>query len=204
MALAKPATKPEWTVNNPNFGTVTIEPTAQKKQDGWLADERPPREFMNWLFFNINEWIDYLESISDENAALGSIYDFTVGANPGDDYPDLATALADAAVTAGASILVRSNELLSTTIQVTKNNLHIQFKNGVTFSDNGANDGIQISANDVTLKNARFAGFSSNGILIDNAIDNTRIIENRFANSVANDINDQGNNSLLANNLIEV
>ncbi len=51
MAI-KPTSKSDWTLGNPDFATVTVEPTAQKKEDGWFPDERPPREFMNY-FFNI-------------------------------------------------------------------------------------------------------------------------------------------------------
>jgi len=55
--MAKPVSKPDWTVGNPDFGTVTVEPSAAKKETGWLVDERIPREFLNWLFFNITDWI---------------------------------------------------------------------------------------------------------------------------------------------------
>lgn len=61
----KPSSKPEWTVGNPNFGTVTIEPTGGKKITGWTPGEAPPIQYMNWLFYNTDQWIDYFEGITD-------------------------------------------------------------------------------------------------------------------------------------------
>lgn len=65
--LPKPATKMDWTVGNPNFGTVTIEPTSGKKITGWTPGERPPSQYMNWLFYNTDQWVDYFESITDDH-----------------------------------------------------------------------------------------------------------------------------------------
>lgn len=65
MPLAKPTSKPDWTESNPSFATVTIEPTAGKKITGWTADERPPYQTVNWLFYIVDQWIKYLESITD-------------------------------------------------------------------------------------------------------------------------------------------
>ena len=85
--MAKPTSKPDWTVGNPSFGTVTVEPSAGKKQNGWDVGERPPRQFMNWLFFNIDEWIDYLETTTDALISLQGIYDAVVGV--GGDFATL-------------------------------------------------------------------------------------------------------------------
>jgi len=63
--MAKPLTKTDWTVGNPNFATVTQEPTVQKKKDGWFPDETPPRETMIWLFYNLWERLEYYETITD-------------------------------------------------------------------------------------------------------------------------------------------
>ena len=64
MAI-KPTSKSDWTLGNPDFATVTVEPTAQKKEDGWFPDERPPREFMNYLFNIPGQWTDYFEAVTN-------------------------------------------------------------------------------------------------------------------------------------------
>ena len=66
MPLPKPTTRPNWTYGNPNFGVVTQEPSSGKKLNGWDAGERPPREFVNWVFWILSQWLDYFESVTDE------------------------------------------------------------------------------------------------------------------------------------------
>ena len=93
--MAKPTSKPNWTLGNPSFGTVTIEPSAGKKQTGWTAGERPPHQTMNWLFYNIGtEWIDYLEGVTDALLNLQGIFDAVVGT--GGDFTTLSDMVADA------------------------------------------------------------------------------------------------------------
>lgn len=65
----KPSSKSEWTVGNPNFGTVTTEPTTGKKITGWTPGEAPPIQYMNWLFYNSDQWVDYFETITDNMLA---------------------------------------------------------------------------------------------------------------------------------------
>lgn len=61
MGQTKPSAKSNWTVGNASFATVTQEPSASKKQTGWNIDERPAREWMNWLFYITDQWVDYFE-----------------------------------------------------------------------------------------------------------------------------------------------
>lgn len=61
--MAKPTSKPDWTVGNGSFATVTVEPSAPEKVSGWAVNQRPPRQFMNWLFYNIDLWIKYFNTI---------------------------------------------------------------------------------------------------------------------------------------------
>lgn len=157
--MPKPASKPDWTVGNPDFATVTQEPTAQKKEDGWQKDERPPREFMNWLFWNIDQWIDYLESATD--TAAGGQYKAIVGT--GGTHATLAAALADANVTSKSKILVISDATVNSTITVAKDNLVIEFLPGVTYTKGSATTGIQVTADGVEIHRGRFADFSSGG-----------------------------------------
>ena len=74
----KPTSKPQWTVGNPDIATVSIEPGGPKKVTGWLAGEKPPFQWMNWLFYNISLWISYLEHpeveplVVDDNVTLSA------------------------------------------------------------------------------------------------------------------------------------
>lgn len=63
----KPTSKIDWTEGNPSFGTVTVEPNGAKKQTGWEIDERPPRQYINWLFYNLDQWIKYFEVPTGDN-----------------------------------------------------------------------------------------------------------------------------------------
>ena len=38
------------------------EPPSGKKLAGWLKSERPPYQYMNWLFWLTDQWIQYLDS----------------------------------------------------------------------------------------------------------------------------------------------
>ena len=53
--LGKP-TKPQWADGNVLYAT---EPSAGKKSTGWLSQEKPPFQWMNWLFLKIKEWLDF-------------------------------------------------------------------------------------------------------------------------------------------------
>ena len=66
----KPSSHNDWTVSNPSFGLVTIEPTTGKKTTGWTPGEAPAIQFMNWLFFNTDQWIKYFESMTDAQTTL--------------------------------------------------------------------------------------------------------------------------------------
>lgn len=61
--MAKPSSKLDWTVGNPDIATTTVEPDPSKKQTGWAVDERPGRQYFNWLFWIIDQWIKYFNTI---------------------------------------------------------------------------------------------------------------------------------------------
>jgi hypothetical protein len=63
---ARPTSTLDWTIGNPNFGTVTVEPTSGKKTTGWTPSEKPPAETWNWLLYNSDAWIKYLTYQTDE------------------------------------------------------------------------------------------------------------------------------------------
>jgi len=69
--MAKP-TKPRWADANPSFA---VEPSEGKKDTGWLSGEKPPFQYMNWLFLKVKAWIDWFENkiqSSSENVTMRS------------------------------------------------------------------------------------------------------------------------------------
>jgi hypothetical protein len=51
--MARPTKLPEWA----SSGIYITEPSEPKKDAGWTNGERPPANWMNWLFNNIYLWI---------------------------------------------------------------------------------------------------------------------------------------------------
>lgn len=206
--MAKPASKTNWTVGNPDFGTRTIEPTAQKKEDGWFPDERPPSEFWNWILFNIGEWINYFEGVTDNLAALQGTYDAVVGT--GGTHADINEVMADPDIANIKKILVVSPFVAVATQVINQPDIHLEFKPQATFTD-GADlpTGIQLTAAAKRCKilYGRFSGF--NNLAGDEAIeilagaDNCLIMGNSFFSN-NNNISDLAAGTVLTGNIDEV
>jgi len=147
MPLPKPSTHLDWTDGNPSKVT---EPTSGKKLLGWIASERPPFQFMNWLFFRADEWFKYFESVTD--VSLNTQFNAVVKSSGG-THTATAAALAKVVVRTYARIYVASNEAIATPVQITKNGVKIEFAPGVTFTKAAASQqAIQVSANAVTFE----------------------------------------------------
>ena len=71
--LPRPESFPDWTVGNPNFGVVTVEPESGKKVTGFTPGEAPTIQDMNWLFYNLTQWAKYLDSVSAQVLANGIV-----------------------------------------------------------------------------------------------------------------------------------
>lgn len=54
---AKPPATPRWA----NVGGLIVEPSAGKKDVGWLADDEPPAEYFNWYQNLAWQWLEYLK-----------------------------------------------------------------------------------------------------------------------------------------------
>jgi len=63
--MIRPSTKLEWATTNPVNGTsgiaAIVEPSSGKKQTGFLRNEKPPRQDMNWLHNLAGSWSQYLD-----------------------------------------------------------------------------------------------------------------------------------------------
>jgi hypothetical protein len=190
--MPKPVSKPDWTSANPSART---EPSGSKKNSGWLAGEKPPFQFFNWLFFNIDEWIDYFEAVTDGTVSSAAGYDGYVGTIGPGLLPQYATInAAVAALPAGSRILVVDSYAPTATEIVSKNNMEIDYKRGVTVTKAvGATYGLQVQASGVRINNGRFVGYIGGGeagIRVDAASTFCSIIGSRFINNTL-DIDDQ-------------
>ena len=180
------ATKPsdalhEWTDGD---SAKVTEPGAGKKLSGFVHLEKPPFEHVNWLFYLLFLWAEYFEDVTDEILAVTiGEYDRIVGSNPAATDADLATAIANA--TDGDSILVLENQSLVSTITLGKNNIYIKFKGGVTFSDGGANTGLNITGDRNRIDGARWSGFGTTAINIAAGADYNMIRDNWFTGNTA-------------------
>lgn len=180
--MPKPTSFAAWTVGNPNFGLRTVEPSAPKKQQGWLADEFPPSEYHNWLFWNADQWAQW-------HARAGGA-DFIVGDEAIDDFTDLASAVA--AASAGQTIRVKKDLTLSATVVISLANLRILFDPGVTMTNSASGVGLQLDAVGIRLDGGRMSGFSGGdkGIEVTIGSDYCSITGFRFDVTTTTDIDD--------------
>lgn len=197
--MAKPTSYLDWTVGNPNFATVTVEPSVLKKQAGWLPNERPPREYMNWALWKTDEWIKYIDGVLDADIAS---FDFIVGSGP-NMTPTLQQALNEAV--AGNRILVTENYTVNTTITTASNNVGIFFRPGVTYSKGTASVGLEILHNGIDINSGRWTGFSASGnsaIKVGIAGANTLLRNLRFLNNYQN-VEDLGVSTTIDSSMTE-
>lgn len=205
--MAKPTSKIDWTLGNPSFGTVTIEPSAGKKQTGWTAGERPPHQTMNWLFFNILDWINYFETTTDSLTNLQGVFDAVVGT--GGDYATLADLVASADWGNGLlkNILVTSDQAISAPVTIDQNDVNIEFKPGVNVLKGvGANRALIIDAERVRITKGRFANFNAVGDIAIEVLGTASfvmIMENFFLNNDEDVIDQGGTQVLITNNIQE-
>lgn len=203
--MAKPTSKPNWTVGNPDFATVTVEPSAAKKEAGWLPDERPSREFMNWLFNNLGEWVDYFETEIDGFSGQSIIYDAFVGA--GGTHADINALMSDPAIATLKNILIVSTLAVDATQVINQDGMNFTFKANAGILKNGptgANLGLQIDGSRVRIINGRFLSFSDGGDKAMQINGNNCLVMGNMFNSNDTAIENLGNNNELTANIEEV
>lgn len=198
MALAKPANFISWTNGD---AAKQVEPSAAKKLLGWVALERPPFEYMNHLFFRLDEWQQYFESITDENSGFTQ-FDVTIGAAPSNTHASLNAAVADGALGANVNVLITEAIALTVTQNLTKAGWRIFFKPLATLSDAGAGTGLNIDADGIQIIRGRHTGFTT-AIIVAATRKNVRIEGNNFSGNTT-EITDGGDNTLMSGNLVEV
>jgi hypothetical protein len=158
---------------------------------------------MNWLLYNIWEWIEYLEDVTDNmffayNAIVGSVALAT--------HSTLQAAHDDAGIGPGSSILVLESAALDAPVNITKAGIEIIFKPNVTYSKGGGAPtkalDIGSSADGVRIKFGRFSGFNGGGdkaIEVALGADFVMLLNNRFSGNTI-DIEDNGNTTITIQN----
>jgi hypothetical protein len=181
--MPKPSTKPDWTDGSL---TKVEEPSSGKKLLGWQLSERPSFKFMNWLFYNVDQWIDYFEEVTDTYA---SVYQAVV--SPGGLTLQQAHDLA--AVVSGSRIYVKAGTYtVNAQINFSKSGIRVDCAPGASFVKGSASTGLRITGDDNVFDGLRFSSFSGGG---DQAIevaaggDRNRILNTNFA-SCTTEIND--------------
>lgn len=200
--MAKPSSKPDWTEGNPDAGTITVEPTAGKKLAGFLLDERPTRQLLNWLFFNITEWITYFETLTDGLANQLGQYDAVIGF--GGTHASINALMLDAGIADLKNVLVTDSILVDTIQVINQPGMNFTFKPQTSFTQGAATTGLRIDAERVRIKGARFLNFTTKAIDMTANAKNCMIIESYFKNNTVMIDDALGTNNLLANNIEEV
>ena len=205
--MARPASKPNWAYNNPNFAQRVVEPTAQKKTQGWNVAERPASEFLNWLLYNLSQWIDHFDESNSAAVTLRQTFDAVIG-GPSSSHADINAVMSDAALgNQDLRILVAGPLVFSGTQIVSKDGVEIFGTPGGTLAKGGNTVvGIQVTAKRVKIRDCRFLNWDAPGagiaIELKDTAKNCLIVDNSF-HSVVTDIKDDGNNNIIVNNILE-
>jgi hypothetical protein len=159
--MPKPTSKPAWVPSDDP--TKISEPSSGKKAAGFIALEKPTYQQFNWLLNNISKWIDYFEQVTDQLAAEFNVVVGDTVDDPMATHATLQAAINDVSLGTNVRVLVKEDQAIASTIQMTKNNWRVYFAPGVTFTKSGVTTGIQISASGVEIIHGRFSGFSTSG-----------------------------------------
>jgi len=211
MVLPKPTSNTDWGVGNPDFANRVVEPSVAKKQAAWLDDERPPAPLANWLWWNADAWIKYLESKTDAQFVAYDVVIGDTGANPAATHDTLQDAIDDGALGSNLSVLILEDQTIDTTIDMSKSFWRVYCKPGVTFTKGATTVGVKLNAEGLEWFNGRFVGFTAGGDKVFNmpapAIYN-KIVGVRFAAGTDTEIDDSlvpvGKKPVVSQNISEV
>lgn len=184
--MARPTSNIDWGVGNPDFNNRVVEPSAAKKQQAWLDGERPPAPIMNWLFYNTDLWVKYLEeSITN----LRGPFDYVVGSGPDATYATIQDAINDPTLGTGITLFIQDSANISAPIQCTKDDWLFLFDYGVVYTDAGAATCFEVQARGCQFNRGRFVGFNT-VFDLESQAEYTQIIETRFSSTVAIEVDD--------------
>lgn len=102
-----------------------------------------------------------LDALAAGASQVIGIYDGIVGNQSWATHSTLASAVAGLA--AGARILVTQNQVLNSSVALSKANMEIHLKPGVVISKGSATTGLEVSASGVEIHGGKMSGFSAGG-----------------------------------------
>lgn len=202
---SRPSTTPQWTDGN---ALKQVEPSGGKKLLGWTKSERPPFQFMNFLFYDIYNWViwfDYLTQLSIANID----YDAYVGTGLSGSiaFADFNALMASPNIANIKKVLVKNPMTLTTTQILSANGIEFVFHPSAVISKGvalGSNPGFRIESNRVTFSGAGvFTDFTGPAIRIPATFKNNLIKGQRF-NACTVTIDDLGDNNTMSDNIEEV
>jgi len=116
--MARPSVDPDWAesdVVDPTSGQNNkVEPPAAWKDNGWSYQEKPPRNYDNWVKWNLGQWIKYLDevgirtatySVAASDAAAETKLHADAVCDGTDDHVQINAALAAVGATGGIVLL---------------------------------------------------------------------------------------------------
>lgn len=201
-----PINKPSWMTGV--AGPEVVQPPNGKKAAGWAPDERPPAEYMNWLFQNISDWVDYIQVWAPIIEAAQFQYKAiigTVGVGSPATHATLAAALADVAVPNGSRIFILEDQNLAAPVTISKNNIEIVFAGGKGLIKSAGTKGLIIQGLNCRILGGRIAGYSTGGdiaIEVQAGAKNCMIRDVVFANCDT-EISDLSTNTSIIGSLTE-
>ena len=174
------------------------DPGSSKKLLGWVASERPPFKFFNWLFYVQDLWNKYFESVTDAFVAQGLSYDAVIA--PTGTHADFNALMADGEIANIKRVLVAAPLTLSATQVINADDMVFIFKpQAIITKGGGVVVGFQITSNRVTFHDGYFKDFSTGGdiaIQMTNAGAGHYLNGGRFTNNDTN-VDDQSAGSVL-------
>lgn len=141
--MAKP-TKPQWAYGDSSY---RIEPSTSKKQTGWLSAEKPPFQYMNWIHYQNNSWIDYFETKVENiyptmmrsagtltwngsTLTFGSAIDVSFRVTTGQQINRIPTSFSALAIADGEVVVLRKHKTGSSPVSVTAAASYATLDNG--------------------------------------------------------------------------
>lgn len=163
---ARPSLYMDWTDGGV---TKVTEPPAGQKSSGWLSGEAPPFNYLNWLFWLSDQWIQYLDGeINNSGSILVTTGNTT---NASNQLTTLAstTNLAIGQVISGTGIPVGTQvvQISGATVTMSRNATATNTGTTVTFSNRFALSlSIQLQIAQLDEAVTSHLGALSNGVLV--------------------------------------
>ena len=151
----KPTSSLDWTEGNPDQATISVEPNATKKENGWEAGEQPPRQTTNWQLQNIDEWQKYLaqEAAYNNNGQFSILDNQSVAAN-------ITGLIADKSKYQNWSLEAYIDRQHKDVAGVEDVSFHTNMGTGF----NSALTGVAVDKDDNVVVVGAYSGFNSNGL----------------------------------------